>query len=106
MFANETSVLRYFYEQKEPLNLKRLEAKFDNSERKELLDVVTELEKRNYLEDYGSALWKLTREGREYFKEEILKKSEKRYKGWTIFLTVLTILETLTIWWLQARGKK
>jgi hypothetical protein len=71
MFANEESVLQYFYEHGEVLNIYQLEEKFDNSPREEILEIVTALEKKNYVKYLDSALWAITDIGDMYYKSRI-----------------------------------
>jgi hypothetical protein len=80
MFATEESVLQYFYEQGEPLNIKELEARFDNSTWEEILAAVTAIEQKNQIIYSGSAQWALTNIGiRDYLKQTESNYDKRNY---------------------------
>jgi len=68
MFANEESVLQYFYEHGEALNIYQLEQKFDNSDRKKILDILSYLEENNFIKYVDSAIWTMTKKGYRHYK--------------------------------------
>lgn len=94
MFVTEDLALEYFYEKGEPLSLKDLMEKFDNSTYEDAFEVVKILEGKNFIDWVNSPYWIITDIGIKHYKKNILKVPERSYKAATIVLTAIGIILT------------
>ena len=95
MFSTKNEVLRFFYDEGCNISLSELETKFDNNNREELLQVVTDVEKENYIVWAGSAIWVITEIGVKHYEEEVLEKSKRFYEGTNFIITIVVAILTV-----------